>query len=90
MAKVETVNADHMGGGPAEIEHAVKGPERFEAPNLKAPPSVKTPPTAPAGPTADQSARAAVIPIWRRRPSLRASLMAAGILAIVAMHMITE
>jgi membrane fusion protein (multidrug efflux system) len=83
MAKIETFNANHTSGGLAEIERAVKGAESFEAPNVKAPPSVKMPPTVPAGPAADRLARAAVVPIWRRRPSLRASLMIAGILAVL-------
>ena len=57
--------------------------QRGEAPNIKAAPSVKTPSTVPAAFPTDPLAKSAIVPIWRRRPSLRTSLMVAGILAVI-------
>src|ERR1035438_10624525 len=86
MGKVETIKTG-LAGGVAEIERAAAGAdrskERAEAPYIKTPPSAKAPPTAPAAPSADRLARSAVVPIWRRPPSLRTSLMVAGIFAVV-------
>ena len=75
MAKAEIFNENHTGGGLAEIERPPTR-QRVEAPNIKVAPSVKPPLTSPA-------AKPAVVPIWRRRPSLRTSLMVAGILAVL-------
>jgi membrane fusion protein, multidrug efflux system len=80
MAKVEIFND---AGGVAVIERAVIGEQRGEAPNLKVTPSAKALPTDPAGPARDRLLRPALVQIWRRLPSLRTSLMVAGILAVL-------
>ncbi|MFZ1067790.1 MAG: biotin/lipoyl-binding protein, partial [Pseudolabrys sp.] len=78
MAKVKIFSD---AGGLAVIERAVTGEQRGEAPNIKATPSAKALPTVPAGPARDRLVRPALVRIWRRLPSLRTSLMVAGILA---------
>ncbi|MGB7009692.1 MAG: hypothetical protein WBD97_04715, partial [Pseudolabrys sp.] len=77
MAKVEIFSD---AGGLAAIERAVTGEQRGEAPNIKATPSAKALPTVPAGPVRDRLVRPALVRIRRRLPSLRTSLMVAGIL----------
>jgi membrane fusion protein (multidrug efflux system) len=81
MAKVEMLNDSD--GGLAEIERAVTGGQRGEAPNIRAAPSAKAPPIVPAESAANPLAKSAAVPIWRRRPSLQSSLMVAGILAVL-------
>jgi len=81
MGKVETIKTS-LAGGVAEVDRATTGAERGEAPYIKTP-NAKAPPTAPAVPADDRLARSAAVPIWRRPPSLRTSLMVAGIVAVV-------
>ena len=80
MAKAEIFSD---AGGVAVIERAVTGEQRGEAPDIKATPSAKALPTVPAGPARDRLVRPALVRIWRRLPSLRTSLMVAGILAVL-------
>ncbi len=86
MAKVEIFNAK-LTGGLAEVERAATGADRSEKPvettNFKAPPNAKAPPIIPGGSASDRSVRSDVVPIWRRPPSLRTSLMVVGIFAVV-------
>jgi membrane fusion protein, multidrug efflux system len=85
MAKIEALRVNYT--GLAEIDRAATGAdfrrEHGEAPNNFAPPSAKSPPTAPIEPVADRSAKSAARPSWRRPPSLRTSLMVAGIFAVL-------
>lgn len=85
MAKVEIFKPNHT-GGLAELNrdaiNADRYKERGEAPNINSPPNAKSaPPTVPAAAAADRSTGFSVNPVSRRRPSLRTSLMAAGIVA---------
>jgi membrane fusion protein, multidrug efflux system len=82
MARAEIFNENHTGGGLAEIERPPTK-QRAEAPNNKVAPSSKTSLPFPPSSPGDPLAKSAVAPIWRRRPSLRTSLMAAGILAVL-------
>ena len=85
MAKLEALRTNNA-IGLAEIDraknHVTLRGERGEAHDFRAPPDAKSPPTAPAAPAADRLTRS-VVPLWRRAPSLRTSLMVAGILAVV-------
>jgi membrane fusion protein (multidrug efflux system) len=88
MANVEDkIEALRTNAGRAEIDSAAAGanlrPERREAPSLKTTPRAKGPGTVPPGRTADRSAKPAVAPFWRHLPSLRTSLMAAGVFAVL-------
>jgi membrane fusion protein, multidrug efflux system len=82
MGKVEAFRASEP-DGLAEIEHTGAGVDRrkesAEAPHINPPPSAKAPPTIPVQPVA----KSTVVPSRRRLPSLRTSLMVAGILAVV-------
>jgi membrane fusion protein (multidrug efflux system) len=80
MAKLEALRNEAI--GLAEIDRPTTAPDlrrgRDDAPSVKAPPSAKSPPTA-----ATEGQAATVVPLWRRPPSLRTSLMIAGILAVL-------
>jgi membrane fusion protein, multidrug efflux system len=86
MAKIEIFKTNHT-GDLAEIERTATDADRYklhrEAPNINSPPSAKSPPTVPPAAARNGSAGLAVGPMSRRRPSLRTSLMAAGILVVV-------
>jgi membrane fusion protein (multidrug efflux system) len=85
MAKVEIFEPNPT-GGLAELNRDAINVDRYkergEAPNINSPPNAKSaPPTVPAAAAADRSTGFSVNPVSRRRPSLRTSLMAAGIVA---------
>jgi membrane fusion protein (multidrug efflux system) len=76
MAKLEALRTEAI--GLAEIDRPTTAPDLRRGRDDAAPPSVKSPPTAA---TAGQTAT--VAPLWRRLPTLRTSLMVAGILAVL-------
>jgi membrane fusion protein, multidrug efflux system len=83
MAKLEGLRS-HDTTGLAALDRSATGADllrgRDDAPNVKAPPSAKSPPTTP---TAYQVGKSPVVPRWRRLPSLRTSLMVAGMLVVL-------